>query len=114
MSRYVKQVIHRTKFDGDDVTVTLEPFRYADLLQLDGLVVAGTKDSEVLNLYSKMLPAYIAKVEGLRDAAGVEMTGADICNSVYFSALLVDIGNALVNAAKLADPRLPASLSVAS
>lgn len=113
MSRYVQQQIFKTTFDGDSVTVYLNPLEYGDLTKVDGLASKGKAltDSEAVRLYAELVPKYLTKIEGLVDGANNPVPAEVVGRHVYFTSLLVEIGTALLQGARPKDPSEPASVS---
>ena len=110
MSGYVKSFEFRTLFDGDEVKVLFLPLKqadYRDLLQMH----RGMQDADPLALmpiYQDLFRRY-AKVEGLRDAHGIEVTTDEVAEIAYFIPLVTESVNKMIEAAQLKKQKLPAS-----
>jgi len=99
MSNYVRTSTVEVEFDGDKLTATIKALELGDLLKVQSI------DTEVdfLQWAREALPKYI-KVDGLRDAAGTDLTIEDVCTSAYFLPLMLELGGHLTETAKLKRP----------
>lgn len=103
MSQYLRSIVYKSTFDGDEVEVVLRPLQFKDALKFRGL------DSEaVASALMEILPGYVQEVRGLRAADGTAVTLAELLNSSYFTPLLVNVGLELVTRAAISNPLPPA------
>lgn len=114
MSRYIRSIKKEFDFDGDKVTVTLRPILFEDTIRFNALErIVGPdgkdtlNDTDVTNLLREILPKYIEKIEGLKDAAGGDISVAELCTVSYFALLLSMIGGELIQSANPVNPLKP-------
>jgi len=120
LSRYVRNVIVKTSFDGDEVTVTLKPMTFADRLFIDQNVPEGAlKDASreqriafATAARERCIPAVLS-IQGLKDADG-QALGAEVLGDAYFADLVSVVWQEWYRAASVADPKQPAGESSAS
>ena len=108
MSNYLRLSVHELPFDGDTVLVTLKPLKLKHALRLGELSDDPRKAVEV---FSDILPEYIESLKGLRDSAGNAISVKEVCEEVYFSSLLADIGRLVMRTANVKDPQPPGASS---
>ena len=109
MSHFTPTVIYKTRFDDDEITVTLRRLKRGDLTKLAPLIQANSDDQgnvtvsgqlEILDLMTALLPTYVVTLKGLT-IDGVEVEIKDIIDEVYFTNLLTDISTELFRISNL-------------
>lgn len=111
MSKYIRSLLETFDFDGDKVSVRLRPISFEDFVRFNSIPIIEdasgkpTMDGEEISkLIREILPKYIDKIEGLRDAAGSEIVAEEIFQSPYFITLVMEIGAVLIKAGTPANP----------
>ena len=99
MSQYLRNIVHKETFDGDEVTMTLKPLEFVDALKFRGL-----EGQAVADVLRDIMPRYILEVKGLRAADGTEVTKEDVVTASYFSKLVISAGLELAKRAQPANP----------
>jgi hypothetical protein len=105
VSKYLRQIIFKTDFDGDTVTVTMNPMATVDALAFR----AGESETGLAQALQPLMAKYLVSVEGLRAADGVDVSKDEFLSSLYFLPLLVQAGLELMNASRVQNPTPPAS-----
>lgn len=99
MSQYLRSIVYKGTFDGDEVEVQLKPLQFKDALKFQG---KGPED--IARLLTELLGEYVQEVRGLKTADGSPVTREELLGSSYFSPLLVNVGLELVQRASVANP----------
>jgi hypothetical protein len=111
VSSFLKSTPFETTFDGDKVTCRFKPIKQADSLRIfalrkdDGTFI----NSDLLPLYSEIVPNYCEEFKGLRSPDGQEIPLADVVTHTYFTVLLSQLGGALAATGRAPDPKALAS-----
>lgn len=112
MSKYIRSSVESFEFDGDTIKVTLKPIAFTDVLKFNAIdVKSPTADAEGAKLMAEMLPKYVEKIEGLKDAGGNEITIGEVCSASYFAGLVAEIGARLIALGSPPNPKKPAAPS---
>lgn len=119
MSKYVRNPIVKVKFDGDDVSVVLTPITLEERFKLedempdktDSPEVKAEKNLKVFHLSRGMLKEHIQKIEGLRDAANVDIGVEEVFRDAYFRDLCSKIFRGWYALKEPVNPEVPASSS---
>ena len=99
MSQYLRSIVYKGTFDGDEVEVVLRPLQFKDAIKFQGK--SGT---EVGALITDLLVDYVQEVRGLKTADGSSVTREELLGSSYFAPLLINVGLELVQRASVANP----------
>lgn len=83
MGGYVKKIERTLEFDGQQISVTLKPLLYADLLLL-----RKDEQEQTLAEYGPMLGRYVEHMSPITDSDGGPVTLEDIGTAAYFAPLL--------------------------
>lgn len=114
MSKFVRNIVVKTNFDGDAVTLTLSP------LTLGEVMIAGKAAREMQanpdsldsgKLLETMLPMitrHLVKLEGLVAADNSAVTTDEFLGSSYFTRVIVEAGKELLASAYPQNPSLSA------
>jgi hypothetical protein len=102
VSGYVKNFRFETQFDGDKVSMMLRQLEWGDFRALTS---HANSDSEVISEFSKLLPKYLVKIEGLNDAAGVAVSIDDLTSVAYFVPLIGQCLKKLIEEATIKNPK---------
>lgn len=89
MSKFVKEIVHTSEFEGDMVTVVLRPAEVVDFMKMSesGTKTEAQKRATVIAA-TDMLPKYTIRVSGLKDDKGEELTSEEVYKNVYFLSLI--------------------------
>jgi hypothetical protein len=110
VSKYLRSTLFETTFDGDKVSVMLKPIKQRDALRLFAASKAPEADgASLLSIYAELVPIYAEDLNGLRASDGTAVSMSEVTRDMYFSSLLIEIGNALIATGKPVDPKAPAS-----
>ena len=105
MSKYLRQIIHKSEFDGDSVTVVMNPMNTLDALSIQGF----SSESGVASLFQPLMAKYLVSVSGLHAADGSEVSKDEFLTALYFLPLLAAAGMDLLNGSRIQNPTPPAS-----
>lgn len=105
MSKYLRQIIHKSEFDGDSVTVVMNPMNTVDALSLQG--VDG--ETSAATLFQPLMTKYLVSVSGLHAADGSEVSKDEFLTALYFLPILAAAGMDLLNGSRIQNPTPPAS-----
>lgn len=119
MSKYVRNPVVVCEFDGDKVTVVLTPIEFSERLAIEDAMpfsddtreVMAAKHLDTATRSRTAVRAHIQKLEGLRDAAGVEVSVDDVFRDSYFENLVADIFRQWWRMRIPVNPKQPASSS---
>lgn len=98
MGGYVRQFDVTVEQEGQPITATLKPARYADICALKG------EDNDVVRDFQRVLAEYIVDLKGPFDAAGVQVSKEEFLSAAYFMVPVLHIGTEWV---KRATPQNP-------
>ena len=87
MSKYVSQRTETIAFDGDNVTVVIEPVSY-----IDAQLIREKKIAEALPI----IKTYVKAMNGLNDANGLPLTIDQVFGSYYFASFIVEVVKVLM------------------
>lgn len=111
MSKYVRNVVFKTEFDGDAIELTLRPLTFEQMLNVRRSVPKDESADEQLR-FSQDLAALvigqIVDVRGLLAADGSAIALPELGNA-YFGALMTLAGMHLIQQATPASPKAAAS-----
>ena len=114
MGHFTPTVLYKTRFDDDEITVTLRRLKRDDLAALAPVILSHRDDKgevtpegqlKVLDLMTSLLPKYVENIKGLT-IQGNEAQIKDIVDEVYFTELLTFISTELFNISKLAEDEI--------
>jgi hypothetical protein len=86
VSGYLKTVVWKGEFDGDNVTVVMKPLELAESLKFKGMG-KDTPMTEFMPLVQEILPKYVISIEGLVDAGNSPVSKEEMLNAMYFNEL---------------------------
>ncbi len=118
MSHFTPTVLYKTRFDDDEITVTLRRLKRGDLTKLAPVILEHQDDEgnvtpegqlKVLDLMTALLPKYVERIDGLL-IEGAQAQIKDIIDEVYFTELLTYISTELFNISKLAEDEVKNSV----
>ena len=93
MSKFIRSVPFKTEYDGDSISMNLQPLKRKDILKLapfmgDGESV-GTLDSfQMMDVGSGLIPNYVTNFKGLVDAEDQQITIEEAVDESYFTELV--------------------------
>lgn len=105
MSNYLRQVVFKTQFDGDEVTLVMNPLPMADALRLRS--TPQTQEA-VVTAFADILGRQLVSVAGLRAADGTDIPKEELLRDAYFTSLVTDAGSELFRHAMPQNPKQPA------
>lgn len=119
MSRYVRNQIIRSEFDGDVVVATVSPMTLEELLLIEDSIPFKDASAEekkaghakVYDLSVEGLKKHCQKIEGLTDAAGAAVGSEEVFRDAYFKDLVTDIFKQWYAGRKPVNPKEPGSSS---
>jgi hypothetical protein len=109
---YLRNIPFEAEFDGGKVVATLKPLSFDDFLQVGGISDGLSDEDKGLELARMFMPKmkeYILKLEGVKDADGVDVPIDEIVTVSYFVNLVVKMIVTIVNSST--PPQKPAELS---
>jgi hypothetical protein len=99
VGNFLRSIVYKGTFDGDEVEITLRPLQFKDALRFRGL-----EAESIAQTLMEVLPEYITEVKGLRAADGSAVTREELLSSSYFTPVLVNAGLELVQNASVKNP----------
>ena len=112
MSKFVRAQPYHLEFEGDKVSCLITPIGLADAIEVSDVV--RKRDARLLlEIYQRLLPNYVSKFDGLRDAAGSAIELVEVVQTSYFTSIVKELGAALIGTASPSDPPEPVELSAA-
>jgi hypothetical protein len=90
VSEYVREIIVKRQFQGDNVTVVLKPVKFSDALKFSNLDVAKLSVAELGPMVQDM-KGYITKLDGLKAHDASDVTADEMFESAYFAELVTDV-----------------------
>ena len=107
MGQFTKLVKRTFEFDDEKVTVTFARLRRKDMMKIVPLVAKLNQEKpdgdnavsiaeHFLGDFSDRLVDYIKEINGLTDASNEPVTIETVVDEAYFTPLLVDIAEAMV------------------
>lgn len=91
MGKFIKSIVIKTEFDGDNVTMTVRPMDQATAIKLRNIQrkdPSGAPNDEGMNTMLSSFSEHLESVEGVTDADGNEVVLGEIKSSAYFIGLL--------------------------
>lgn len=104
---FVRSTKFKGAFEGKPVAAELTPLTLESLLSIQS---AATQE-EAVSRIAEVLPKNVTLTTPPVDADGLPVSIEDICSHAYFASLIGDLGKALIDAAKPANPVTPAAAS---
>jgi len=99
VSSYLRSIVYKGSFDGDEVEVVLRPLQFKDAIKFRGM------DNEAVpGALMDLLPEYLTEVKGLRAADGSVVTREELLGAAYFAPLLAAAGMELIQHAVIKNP----------
>jgi hypothetical protein len=99
---YVRQFDVTVEQDGQPITVTLRPAKYADITALK-----GDDQDAIVRGFQRVLAEYIVDMKGPVDAAGVQVLKEEFLSAAYFLVPVLHIGTEWVRRATPLNPQSP-------
>lgn len=99
MSGFTPLVSETFKFDGDEVKVQFKRLKRKDMISLIPKMSEGGRieiTSEVINQAIDLIPEYVTKFDGLRDANGDVVDLELALDNAYFTKLVSEIALTMV------------------
>ena len=90
MSQYVRSIVVKRDFQGDKVTLALNPVGFGDALKFKNIDVGSLKEEDIPTIFDG-LKKYVTSFTGLRTDDGAEVTLDEFFSAFYFSTLLIDM-----------------------
>lgn len=100
MSRYIRQVVYKGEFDGDQVEVVMRPLQFKDALAFQ-----GRPPEEIGRTIAGLLRDYVVEVRGLFAADNTPVTKEEFLDSAYFTQVLISASLELVQRATVPNPQ---------
>lgn len=98
MSNYLAEVRYSCEWDGDAVTLIMEPLTKADMVKMGATPRTGL---DIYEVACDVLAKRLHKVEGLRNRNGEAITKEEVLERTYFMGLITDGFAKLVEASIL-------------
>ncbi len=105
MSGYVREIVIKKTWDGDQVTIVMKPAKFGDLLTFGGTSKDGI--AQKLPDWSEKLKAYTKTLSGLKAHDASEVTVDEFYDSAYFIELVTDVLTEWLEKATPANPPSP-------
>lgn len=104
MSGYLRNIVHKQEFDGDEVVLTMTPVTLGETLSMQGKVT----ETEVAEALVPMVERHLVTLSGLKAADGTDVSKEEFLRSAYFTRLVVAAGVELLTNANPRNPKSPA------
>ena len=106
MSKFLRSKRVQFTFDDEDVYVTIRPMKMIDCATAISTMLGATEDQKAMaGALGVLLPPYIEKVEGLKDAAGAELGVSELCTEMYFMKLAAQVLKEMIRLSMPEDPQ---------
>ncbi len=120
MSRFTKNFVYETEFDGDKIKVTFSQMRRKNMLALTPfmktidkeikVIVSAEQQVEFMETAAGILKERIVNMSGLVDINGEPLKFTDIEESVYFTPLFSDLLSELMQRSTLSNEQVKNSV----
>lgn len=90
MSQYVRSIVVKRDFQGDKVTLALNPVGFGDALKFKNIDVDALKEDDIPLIFGN-LKNYVTALVGLHTDDGADVTIDEFFSLFYFSTLLIDM-----------------------
>jgi hypothetical protein len=101
VSGYLRNVIYKGSFDGDEVEVVMRPLELGDALRLRKL----PEDADQAEVLADLLKRYAVSVKGIRAADGSDVTLEEMLGGSYFASVIASAAMELVTRASPKSPK---------
>lgn len=109
MSQYVRSIVVKRQFQGDNVTVSFKPVKFVDALKFKNIDTSTLKEDEVPAIFDR-LKAYVEHLSGLHADDGSDVTVDELFSQHYFFDLLLDVLTEWISRGTPRNPQLPGAL----
>lgn len=100
---YVREIEKTFFFDGQSVRVRIKPIEYGDFMQIEKLN-RETPLADMMEYMVGLVKKYATLAVPPRAQDGTDVTMDDICRLAYFTNLVGDVGKAVIESGKVANP----------
>lgn len=106
MSGYVRDIIIKRQWQGDDVTIVMKPAKFVDLMGF-GKFDRGTFAQEQLPAFSEKLKGYTKTLSGLKAHDASEISVDEFYENAYFIELVTEVLSEWLGKATPSNPPSP-------
>lgn len=109
MSGYIRDIVIKTRWDGDDITVVMKPAKFVDLFRFTRYLVDGKVKIPVEELASVLeaTKSNVTSLTGLRTHDAKNVTVDELFGGAYFFELAQEIMAEWLAKASPANPPSP-------
>lgn len=113
MSGYVRNIVIKREFEGDNVTIALKPAEFGDMLNFGKIDAKNLNKDELVLMFTK-LKAYVAGLSGLKAGDASDVSVDELFSAAYFTGFLTDVLAEWLEKALPANPSSPGASQVES
>jgi hypothetical protein len=90
VSGYVRNIVVKKDYEGDKVTITLNPIGFGDALKLKGLDPKTLSETDFIPLM-EILKGYVVALSGLKADDASDISVEELFSKAYFVGLLTEV-----------------------